>query len=70
MNLQYLTESSYLLPVCSRVLYVRDAGLAISGGYYNPANCRQCLLKHCMSSTGKAMQFSGYLKRFSPWFTR
>ncbi len=36
MNLQYLTESSYLLPVCSRVLYVRDAGLAISGGVLQP----------------------------------
>ncbi len=32
MNLQYLSESTYLLPVCSRVLYARDAGLAISMG--------------------------------------
>jgi hypothetical protein len=59
MNLQYLTESIHLLPVCSI--------LAISGGgYCNPDNCCLSLLKHCISSTGNAMQFSGYLKRFPP----
>jgi hypothetical protein len=59
MNLQYLTESIHLLPVCS-ILIISG------GGYCNPDNCCQSLLKHCISSTGKSLQFSGYLKRFPP----
>ncbi|KAF0204006.1 MAG: hypothetical protein FD170_695 [Bacteroidetes bacterium] len=58
MHLQYLTESIHLLPVCSI--------LAISGGgYCNPVNCCQSLVKHCICSTGESLQFSGYLNRFN-----
>ncbi len=59
MNLQYLTEITFLLPVCSKL---NNSG----GGYCNPVNCCQSLLKHCICSTGKDMQFSVYLKRFPP----
>jgi hypothetical protein len=63
MNLQYFTESIHPatagLPVCSKL---NNSG----GGYCNPANCCLSLVKHCISSTGKSLQFSGYLKRFPP----
>jgi hypothetical protein len=59
MNLQYLTESIHLLPICSIMTLS-------GGGYCNRANCCQSLLKHCICSIGKAMQLSGYLKRLPP----
>jgi hypothetical protein len=60
MNLQYLTENNNLLPVCRSMIVFNG------GGYCNPVNCCLSLLKHCISGTGKYLQFPGYLKRFPP----
>lgn len=61
MNLQYLTKSIDLLPVCSE-LAIPWGG----GGYRSRVNCFSILSNRGINITGKAISFSAYLKRFPP----